>query len=34
LTHEDRLLRETDSLLEGAGFEPLVPACERQAANS
>jgi hypothetical protein len=25
LTHEGRLLRETDSLLEGAGFEPSVP---------
>ena len=25
LTHEDRLLRETDSLLEGQGFEPSVP---------
>jgi multidrug efflux pump subunit AcrB len=24
----------TDSALEGAGFEPSVPACERQAANS
>jgi hypothetical protein len=23
-----------DSPLEGAGFEPSVPACERQAANS
>jgi hypothetical protein len=25
LTHEDRLLQETDSLLEGDGFEPSVP---------